>query len=91
MPAGPPPWSFTEWNHRGQPKTSARRKSRLISVRGFEFFQPLAVLAEARYCSAATAYSLLSPKISCVLSSDWSDLFLQPGTSWEDREKPGNR
>ena len=37
------------------------------------------------------AEAFLSPKISCVLSSDWSDLFVQPGTSWEDREKPENR
>ena len=62
-----------------------------ISVRRFEFLQPIAVLAAARYCGAATTYSLLSPKISCVLSSDWSDLFVQPGTSLEDREKLGNR
>jgi len=53
-----------EWNHRGQPKTSARRSSRVISVRRFEFFQPIAVLAAAQYCGAATTYSLLSPKIS---------------------------
>jgi hypothetical protein len=63
----------------------------LHSVSRFAFFQPIAVLAAARYCGAATTYSLLSPKISCVLSSDWSDLFVQPGTSWEDREKPENR
>jgi hypothetical protein len=63
----------------------------LNSVSRFAFFQPIAVLAAARYCGAATTYSLLSPKISCVLSSDWSDLFVQPGTSWEDREKPENR
>ena len=36
-----------EWNNRGQPETPARRKSRVISVRRFEFFQPLAVLAAA--------------------------------------------
>ena len=30
--------------------------------------------AAARHCSAATTYWLLSPKILCVLSSDWSDL-----------------
>jgi len=36
----------------------------VISVRRFEFFQPIAVLAAARYCGAATTYSLLSPKIS---------------------------
>jgi hypothetical protein len=63
----------------------------LNSVSRFAFFQPIAVLAAARYWGAATTYSLLSPKISCVLSSDWSDLFVQPGTSWEDREKPENR
>ena len=34
----------------------------LNSVSGFEFFQPIAVLAAARYCGAATTYSLLSPK-----------------------------
>ena len=28
----------------------------------FEFFQPIDVLAVARYCGAATTYSLLSPK-----------------------------
>jgi hypothetical protein len=38
------------------------RKSRFISVRRFEFFQPIAVLDAARYCGAATTYSLLSPK-----------------------------
>ena len=53
-----------EWNKRGQPDTPARRSSRVISVRRFEFFQPIAVLAAARYCGAATTYSLLSPKIS---------------------------
>ena len=53
-----------EWNNRGQPDTPARRNSRVISVRRFEFFQPIAVLAAARYCGAATTYSLLSPKIS---------------------------
>ena len=53
-----------EWNNRGQPETPARRRSRVISVRRFEFFQPIAVLAAARYCGAATTYSLLSPKIS---------------------------
>jgi hypothetical protein len=42
----------------------ARRNSRVISVRRFEFFQPIAVLAAARYCGAATTYPLLSPKIS---------------------------
>ena len=51
-----------EWNNRGQPDTPARRTSRVISVRRFEFFQPIAVLAAARYCGAATTYSLLSPK-----------------------------
>ena len=34
----------------------------LNSVSRFEFFQPIAVLAAARYCGAATTYSLLSPK-----------------------------
>ena len=51
-----------EWNNRSQPETPARRSSRVISVRRFEFFQPIAVLASARYCGAATTYSLLSPK-----------------------------
>ena len=45
-------------------ETPARRSSRVISVRRFEFFQPIAVLAAARYWGAATTYSLLSPKIS---------------------------
>ena len=36
----------------------------LNSVSRFEFFQPIAVLAAARYCGAATTYSLSSPKIS---------------------------
>ena len=36
----------------------------LNSVSRFAFFQPIAVLAAARYCGAATTYSLLSPKIS---------------------------
>ena len=31
-------------------------------MRRFEFFQPIAVFAAARYCGAATTYSLLSPK-----------------------------
>ena len=53
-----------EWPNRGPPATPARRSSRVISVRRFEFFQPIAVLAAARYCGAATTYSLLSPKIS---------------------------
>ena len=61
---GLPRFLATEWNNRGQPETPARRKSRVISVRRFEFFQPIAVLAAARYCDAATTYSLLSPKIS---------------------------
>ena len=43
-------------------KTPARRSSRVISVRKFEFFLPIAVLAAARYCGAAITYSLLSPK-----------------------------
>ena len=34
----------------------------LNSVSRFAFFQPIAVLAAARYCGAATTYSLLSPK-----------------------------
>ena len=38
-----------EWNNRGQPETPARRKSRVNSVRRFDFFQPIAVLAAARY------------------------------------------
>jgi len=53
-----------EWNNRGQPETPARRSSRVISLRRFAFFQPIAVLAAARYWGAATTYSLLSPKIS---------------------------
>jgi hypothetical protein len=53
-----------EWNNRGQPETPARRSSRVISERRLAFFQPIAVLAAARYCGAATTYSLLSPKIS---------------------------
>ena len=36
----------------------------LNSVSRWAFFQPIAVLAAARYCGAATTYSLLSPKIS---------------------------
>ncbi len=59
-----PRFLATEWNNRGQPETPVRRSSRVISVRRFEFFQPIAVLAAARYCGAATTYSLLSPKIS---------------------------
>ena len=47
-----------------QPETPERRNSRVISVRRFEFFQPIAVLAAARYWGAATTYSLLSPKLS---------------------------
>ena len=50
-----------EWNNRGQPETPARRRRRVISVRRFEFFQPIAVLAAARYCGAATTYSLSCP------------------------------
>jgi hypothetical protein len=34
----------------------------LNSVSRLAFFQPIAVLAAARYCGAATTYSLLSPK-----------------------------
>ena len=59
-----PRFLATEWNNRGQPETPARRRSLVISVRRFEFFQPIAVLAAARYWGAATTYSLLSPKIS---------------------------
>jgi hypothetical protein len=33
----------------GEPEKSARRSSRVISVRRFDFFQPIAVLAAARY------------------------------------------
>jgi len=51
-----------EWNNRGQPQTRARRKSRVNLVRRFEFFQPIAVLAAARYCRVATRHWLLSPK-----------------------------
>jgi len=36
----------------------------LNSVSRLAFFQPIAVLAAARYCGAETTYSLLSPKIS---------------------------
>ena len=36
----------------------------LNSVSRWAFFQPMAVLAAARYWGAATTYSLLSPKIS---------------------------
>jgi hypothetical protein len=32
----------------------------LNSVSRFEIFQPIAVLAAARYCSAATTYSILA-------------------------------
>ena len=53
-----------EWNNRGQPETPARRSSRVISLRKLAFFQPMAVLAAARFWGAATTYSLLSPKIS---------------------------
>jgi prepilin-type processing-associated H-X9-DG protein len=53
-----------EWNNRGQGETQARRRSRVISPRKLAFFQPIAVLAAARYWGAATTYSLLSPKIS---------------------------
>ena len=63
-----PRFLATEWNNRGQPETPARRSRRIISVRRFEFFQPIAVLAAARYCGAATTYSLLSPKISKAAS-----------------------
>ena len=57
-----PSLSDAVWNKRGQPETPARRSSRVISVRRFEFFQPIVVFAAARYCGAATTYSLLSPK-----------------------------
>ena len=57
-----PRFLATEWNNRSQPETPARRSRHVISVRRFEFFQPIAVLAAARYCGAATTYSLLSPK-----------------------------
>jgi hypothetical protein len=43
----------TTWNNRGQPKTPARRNSRVISLRRLAFFQPIAVLAAARYWGAA--------------------------------------
>ena len=39
------PAARIEWNNRGQPETPARRRSRVISVRRFEFFQPITVLA----------------------------------------------
>jgi hypothetical protein len=51
-----------EWNNRGQPETPARRRSRVISLRRLAFFQPIAVLAAARYCGAATTSTLLSPR-----------------------------
>jgi hypothetical protein len=38
----------------GEPEKSARRSSRVISVRRFDVFQPIAVLAAARYWGAAT-------------------------------------
>lgn len=39
-----------EWNNRGQPETPASRKCRVISLRRMALFQPIAVLAAARYC-----------------------------------------
>jgi len=42
----------------------SRQSSRVISERKLAFFQPIAVLAAARYFGAATTYLLLSPKIS---------------------------
>jgi hypothetical protein len=65
-----PSRSVTEWNNRDQPETPARRSSRVISVRRFEFFQPIVVLAAARFCGAATTDSLLSPKISKASSRE---------------------
>ena len=52
-----------EWNNRYQPEAPARRKSRVLSVLRFKFFQPIAVLAAARYCGSATTNALL-PKPS---------------------------
>ena len=43
-------------------KTPARRSSRVISVRKFEFFLPIAVLAATRYGGDAITNLLLSPK-----------------------------
>ena len=64
LSAGTPLLKLYEWNNLGQPETPARQSSRVISLRRLAFFQPIAVLAAARYCGAATTYSLLSPKIS---------------------------
>ena len=38
-----------EWNNRVQPETPARRKSRVITVRKFEFFQPMTAFAATFY------------------------------------------
>ena len=43
-----------EWSNRGQPQTRARRKSLVNSVRRFDFFKPITLLAAARYWGAAT-------------------------------------
>jgi hypothetical protein len=77
MPAGAEPSCALSWNllsRQSRLRTlvfpgetggfAAERKNRVNSVRRFEFFQPIAVLAAARYCGAATTYSLLSPNIS---------------------------
>ena len=44
-------------------------------------------LADTRVSIQNTRYQRKTRR----LSSDWSDLFVQPVTSLEDREKPGNR
>ena len=64
LSAGTPLLKLYEWNNLGQPETPARQSSRVISERKLAFFQPIAVLAAARYFGAATTYLLLSPKIS---------------------------
>ena len=57
-----------EWNNRGQPETPARRKSRVISVRRFEFFLPIVVLAAARYWGG-----LRGPRYRrSLLGKDWA-------------------
>ncbi len=81
LPAGAAPSCALSWNllsRQSRLRTlvfpgetggfAAERQNRVISVRRFEFFQPIAVLAAARYCGAATTYSLLSPKISKAAS-----------------------
>jgi hypothetical protein len=43
------PIGLLEWKNCGQPERRARRKSRVISLRRLEFFQPIAMFATARY------------------------------------------